>query len=310
MSFRSASRLVASCTRLRAWQIGQCQALQHAPVSEQPATLASAQPSWFVPRRSLHSSAALLAVEDVVVPSMGDSITEGGNSAALRIKRSCLPGLCETTTLPVQSKHLCVHIAGGHRTDYVDTSPPAVVARPNTQMSTSGLLDVYRPQTPASLCTGTIVNVSKAAGDSVAEDEVIAQIETDKVTIDVRAPHAGTLSDILVRSQPAACNVNRSALHVHCEGRLLRDAMAICMRVADRMLCSNQMRHTGPGVCFRAPGTSMSSDRVILLVCRSRTTTMWRLVRSSPSSTQRVSSWFGVLLQTCTCQVSTTALPH
>jgi 2-oxoglutarate dehydrogenase E2 component (dihydrolipoamide succinyltransferase) len=43
------------------------------------------------------------------------------------------------------------------------------------------------------------VNVSKAAGDSVAEDEVIAQIETDKVTIDVRAPHAGTISNILVR---------------------------------------------------------------------------------------------------------------
>ena len=44
------------------------------------------------------------------------------------------------------------------------------------------------------------MNVSKAAGDAVQEDEVIAQIETDKVTIDVRAPRAGTLTDILVRS--------------------------------------------------------------------------------------------------------------
>ena len=30
-----------------------------------------------------------------------------------------------------------------------------------------------------------------AAGDSVAVDEIIAQIETDKVTMDVRAPAAG-----------------------------------------------------------------------------------------------------------------------
>ena len=43
------------------------------------------------------------------------------------------------------------------------------------------------------------MNIGKAAGDSVAEDEVIAQIETDKVTIDVRAPHAGTVTRILVR---------------------------------------------------------------------------------------------------------------
>lgn len=93
MSLRSASRLLASCTRLRAWQIGQCLALQHASVSEQPTTLASAQPSWLESKRGLHFSAALLAVEDVVVPSMGDSITEGGNTAALRMKRTCLSGL-------------------------------------------------------------------------------------------------------------------------------------------------------------------------------------------------------------------------
>lgn len=49
------------------------------------------------------------------------------------------------------------------------------------------------------IAAGTIVNVSKAAGDAVAEDEVIAQIETDKVTIDVRAPHAGSITEFLVR---------------------------------------------------------------------------------------------------------------
>ena len=36
-------------------------------------------------------------------------------------------------------------------------------------------------------------------GDSVAADEVIAQIETDKVTMDVRAPAAGVINEIKAR---------------------------------------------------------------------------------------------------------------
>ena len=53
-----------------------------------------------------------------------------------------------------------------------------------------------------SLSAGTIAGIAKGPGDAVAEDETIAQIETDKVTIDVRAPRAGTIVDILVRLTP------------------------------------------------------------------------------------------------------------
>lgn len=38
----------------------------------------------------------------------------------------------------------------------------------------------------------------------MAEDEVLFQIETDKVTIDVRAPQSGTLESVLVRPLPPA----------------------------------------------------------------------------------------------------------
>jgi 2-oxoglutarate dehydrogenase E2 component (dihydrolipoamide succinyltransferase) len=41
--------------------------------------------------------------------------------------------------------------------------------------------------------------VSRIAGDAVDTDEVIVQIETDKVTIDVRAPKAGVVQGIQVR---------------------------------------------------------------------------------------------------------------
>ena len=50
-----------------------------------------------------------------------------------------------------------------------------------------------------SITEGSIAAVLKAPGDAVAVDEVIAQIETDKVTIDVRAPAAGVIGEILVK---------------------------------------------------------------------------------------------------------------
>ena len=50
-----------------------------------------------------------------------------------------------------------------------------------------------------SITEGSIAAVLKSPGDTVDVDEVIAQIETDKVTIDVRAPNAGTVVDVLVK---------------------------------------------------------------------------------------------------------------
>ena len=53
-----------------------------------------------------------------------------------------------------------------------------------------------------SMTEGSIATVLKQAGDSVKVDDIIAQIETDKVTIDIRAAHAGVLESISVRSFP------------------------------------------------------------------------------------------------------------
>lgn len=54
-----------------------------------------------------------------------------------------------------------------------------------------------------SITEGSIAEILKSEGDSVAEDEVIAQIETDKVTIDIKAPVAGKLSELKVRGSAA-----------------------------------------------------------------------------------------------------------
>ncbi|CAI5972788.1 unnamed protein product [Closterium sp. NIES-65] len=58
---------------------------------------------------------------------------------------------------------------------------------------------VLVPTMGESIKDGSISAVLKAAGESVEEDEVIAQIETDKVTIDVRSPRAGVLQKIEVK---------------------------------------------------------------------------------------------------------------
>lgn len=52
-----------------------------------------------------------------------------------------------------------------------------------------------------SISEGTVAAVLKNAGEAVAVDEVVAQIETDKVTIDVRCPVAGAVTDVLVKPQ-------------------------------------------------------------------------------------------------------------
>ena len=59
-------------------------------------------------------------------------------------------------------------------------------------------LQVSVPPLGESITDGSIAAILKQPGDSVEEDEPIMQIETDKVTIDVRAPTSGTIEAILV----------------------------------------------------------------------------------------------------------------
>jgi hypothetical protein len=62
-------------------------------------------------------------------------------------------------------------------------------------------LTIVVPSMGDSISEGTICAVLRQAGEAVEEDEVIAQIETDKVTVDVRAPKMGVIHN--VRTHPA-----------------------------------------------------------------------------------------------------------
>ena len=80
------------------------------------------------------------------------------------------------------------------------------------------------PQMGDSITEGSIAAVLKAPGDAVAVDEVVAQIETDKVTIDVRSPVAGTMTKVLV-SEGDTVNVGQAVAEIE-EGAAAQVAAA------------------------------------------------------------------------------------
>ncbi|CAI5733040.1 unnamed protein product [Hyaloperonospora brassicae] len=64
--------------------------------------------------------------------------------------------------------------------------------------SADAVVDVNVPSMGDSISEGTVVDWLKTTGDSVGADDVVVVIETDKVSVDVRAPHSGTITATLV----------------------------------------------------------------------------------------------------------------
>jgi biotin carboxyl carrier protein len=118
------------------------------------------------PAHLLPGSGALFSVQ-IVVPALGDSISDGAGHAAM-VARMHAP------------RHPYCNASHVART--------ALRMHPTCCMST---------RTHA----GTIASVLKKSGDAVSENETIAQIETDKVTIDIKAPADGTLLGVVVQEQ-------------------------------------------------------------------------------------------------------------
>ena len=54
------------------------------------------------------------------------------------------------------------------------------------------------PSMGDSITEGTIAAVEKGVGDSVSVDEIVAIIDTDKVSVEVRADAAGVIEEIFV----------------------------------------------------------------------------------------------------------------
>ena len=60
------------------------------------------------------------------------------------------------------------------------------------------IVEVKVPQLSESVAEATMLQWKKKVGDAVAVDEILIEIETDKVVLEVPAPSAGVLSELLV----------------------------------------------------------------------------------------------------------------
>src|SRR5207245_2624804 len=89
-----------------------------------------------------------------------------------------------------------------HRPDVEASRPAQAIARRGARLSAGGgcdMADIRVPTLGESVTEATIGRWFKKAGDAVAVDEPLVELETDKVTIEVPAPSAGTLGEIVAK---------------------------------------------------------------------------------------------------------------
>lgn len=60
------------------------------------------------------------------------------------------------------------------------------------------VIEVKVPELSESVAEGTVMQWLKKSGDNVTADEILVEVETDKVVLEVPAPASGRLTDILV----------------------------------------------------------------------------------------------------------------
>ncbi|MEP0962351.1 MAG: 2-oxoglutarate dehydrogenase complex dihydrolipoyllysine-residue succinyltransferase [Roseobacter sp.] len=75
------------------------------------------------------------------------------------------------------------------------TAKPAPAAAPASAAASS--VDVMVPTLGESVSEATVSTWFKAVGDSVTQDEMLCELETDKVSVEVPAPASGVLTEIL-----------------------------------------------------------------------------------------------------------------
>jgi 2-oxoglutarate dehydrogenase E2 component (dihydrolipoamide succinyltransferase) len=155
---------------------------------------------------------------EIKVPTLGESLTEGtvanwlkSVGDAVAIDEPILELETDKVTMevnaPVAGTLVEIIAATGAEVevgailgligDSVDVAPLKNAKVGNLDLSDGKAIDVVVPVLGESLTKGTVASWLKSLGDDVALDEPLLELETDKVTIEVNAPIAGNLIEIL-----------------------------------------------------------------------------------------------------------------
>ncbi|MDK3073377.1 2-oxoglutarate dehydrogenase complex dihydrolipoyllysine-residue succinyltransferase [Sedimentitalea sp. JM2-8] len=168
---------------------------------------------------------------EVRVPTLGESVTEA--TVATWFKK---PGdivavdemLCELETdkvtvevpSPAAGKLADIVAAEGEtvgvdallaniaETGDATPEPAARTEEARPAKAGNGAVDIMVPTLGESVTEATVSTWFKAVGDSVSQDEMLCELETDKVSVEVPAPAAGVLTEI---TAPEGATVDASA---------------------------------------------------------------------------------------------------
>src|SRR3990167_8390222 len=107
------------------------------------------------------------------------------------------------------------------------------------------IVEVKVPQLSESVAEATMLTWKKKAGEAVAVDEILIEIETDKVVLEVPAPSAGVLAEI-IQGDGATVVAEQLIAKIDTEGKAGAGPPS-------RRCCSPRCRH-GIGSCPRTSG--------------------------------------------------------
>ncbi|ALK88452.1 2-oxoglutarate dehydrogenase complex dihydrolipoyllysine-residue succinyltransferase [Limnohabitans sp. 63ED37-2] len=93
------------------------------------------------------------------------------------------------------------------------------------------IVEVKVPQLSESVAEATMLQWKKKVGDTVAADEILIEIETDKVVLEVPAPSAGVLSEI-IQGDGATVAAEQLIARIDTDGKVAAAAPAAAAPVA------------------------------------------------------------------------------
>ncbi|MGB6105931.1 MAG: biotin/lipoyl-containing protein, partial [Pusillimonas sp.] len=87
------------------------------------------------------------------------------------------------------------------------------------------ITDVLVPQLSESVSEATLLNWKKQPGEAVEADEILIEVETDKVVLEVPAPSAGVLKEI-VKGDGSTVTSGEVLARIDSEGKAAAPAAA------------------------------------------------------------------------------------
>ncbi len=145
------------------------------------------------------------------------------------------------------------------------------------------IVEVKVPQLSESVAEATLLQWKKKPGEAVAADEILIEVETDKVVLEVPAPAAGVLAEI-VAGDGATVTAEQLIARIDTEGKAGAAAPAAAPAAA-----APAPAGTAPGF---APGARPPTTRATKVLGRPKSTmaSARRSAMSSPAAYEVASS--------------------